>query len=437
MSLYHQHLQTLVARHNDACDQFQLNSIVLHSGSLTYYAGDDNSHPFRALPAAQQWLPYNLPPETWIVFSKETGLSLYWPAKQDFWHVMPVEPQGDWTKDWRVIAAKDASWLKQLEGNVALFSNQVNPSSLPDHIQLNPEPLMKWLDYDRAYKTEWEIENTRLANQIAAQGHFAAQEAFLTGLSEYDIHMAYLRATDQQQIDEPYGSIVALNEAAAVLHYENKRIEPLHPALTLLIDAGAKVNGYASDITRTFTAPGTLFDQLRQEVEIYQKRLVAACTIGTPYPNIHDMALQFAAETLQKTGICMLSTEEQLSKKIPQAFFPHGIGHLLGLQVHDVGGFQESRLGNNIPRPEHAPFLRLMRPLDDGMIVTIEPGLYFIPMLLENLVASTPDHGCDLKLINELKPYGGIRIEDNVVIRKEGPINLTRSSFAEIGRTIE
>jgi Xaa-Pro dipeptidase len=433
MSLYHQHIQTLVERFNEACQQFQLTNIVLHSGSTTYYPGDDLSHPFHPNPMAQQWLPYDVPADTWIVFSIETGLTLYWPAKQDFWHVIPDEPTGAWTKDWSIIASVDLSWLSGLKGNTSVFTHQPQQLDHFNDININPVDLGHWLNFDRAYKTEWEIENIRIANQKAVRGHLAAKSAFEAGLSELAIHRAYLDASLQQQIEEPYGAIVALNESAAVLHYEQKQGSEPNQSNTLLIDAGAKNLGYASDITRTYSQPGTLFADMISAVETYQQALSDSCVTNKSYLDIHNDTLHYTAQLLRETDLCALSIEEQMVKRIPQVFFPHGIGHLLGLQVHDVGGHQADRAGNTTARPEHAPFLRLMRPLEQSMVITIEPGLYFIPMLIEKMQKETKNHGCDISLINTLKPYGGIRIEDNIVVKTEGPLNLTRASFAELG----
>jgi Xaa-Pro dipeptidase len=431
MSLYHRHLQTLVQRFNHACDEFGYQNIVIHGGNTVGIADDDQSYPFRAYPSAQQWLPYDIEPDTWIVFSKQDGLTLHWPQGEDFWHVNSSQPGGDWSEDWTIQPTGDRSWLASLK-KAAILTPQPEMLAGVKNLEINPAPLKHWLAFDRAYKTDWEIDHLRIANQIAAKGHLAAEAAFHDGLSEYDIHMAYLKATSQQQIEEPYGSIVGLNEAAAILHYEQKQLAEPSDHRTLLIDAGARHNGYASDITRTFTTDTGAFNALLKGVDELQQKLVAQCTIGTDYLSIHNSALTMTAELLNTSSICSLSVEEQLAKKIPQVFFPHGIGHLLGLQVHDVGGHQADREGHTTARPEHAPFLRLLRPLDEGVVITIEPGVYFIPMLLEKMIAETPDHGCDLALIETLKPFGGIRIEDNVVVRHEGPLNLSRASFAEL-----
>ena len=115
---------------------------------------------------------------------------------------------------------------------------------------------------------------------------------------------------------------------------------------------------------------------------------------------------------------------------VSSAFFPHGIGHGIGLQVHDVAGFAESDRGGSIPRPDGHPYLRLTRVLEPGMAVTIEPGIYFIDSLLGAARADGRGRAIDWKRVEALRPFGGIRIEDNVVAQAGGPRNLTREAFA-------
>ena len=428
MTLYRQHLQILSERYREACDALALDTIALHSGQLTYHTNDDIAHPFRPLPLAQQWLPFDAMPNVWVIFSKHSGLSLVWPDQPDFWHVSPALPAGDWQQEWRIIPASATSLAAHLRGTAAIISHQPSSLGFGEADQLNPLALLNWLNFERAVKTDWEISQIKQANQQAVAGHKAAQKAFYAGKSEFEIHLDFLAASQQQQIEEPYGSIVALNDAAAVLHYEQKKTTAPTHHRTLLIDAGAKVNGYASDITRTITQGNAFFSELVSAMDALQQRLCSLCLPGTDYTEIHQQALTLTATLLQQTGICTLSIEEQLTRQITQIFFPHGIGHLLGLNVHDAAGLALDRDGNQATRPEHAPFLRLLRPLQTNTVVTIEPGLYFIPMLLEKLHAMA-NHGCDLKLIQSLKPYGGIRIEDNVVAHSQGALNLTRAYF--------
>ena len=116
-----------------------------------------------------------------------------------------------------------------------------------------------------------------------------------------------------------------------------------------------------------------------------------------------------------------LDDDNIVEKGITRVFFPHGIGHFLGVQVHDVAG-------KPTPPPEDAPFLRLTRRLEPGMVVTIEPGLYFIPSLMDPLLDGELGQYLNRELISRLRGCGGIRVEDNVVVTENGSRNLTRRS---------
>ena len=137
---------------------------------------------------------------------------------------------------------------------------------------------------------------------------------------------------------------------------------------------------------------------------------------------------------LRQAGIVKMDEEAMVAEGVTKPFFPHGIGHLLGLQVHDVGGFMASETGGVADKPEGHRYLRLTRPLQAGMVVTIEPGLYFIPMLLRQLRASPQSGLVDWESVERLSRYGGIRIEDDVACRAggEAPENLTRDAFAGV-----
>ena len=110
-------------------------------------------------------------------------------------------------------------------------------------------------------------------------------------------------------------------------------------------------------------------------------------------------------------------------------FFPHGLGHYIGLQVHDIGGFQASEDGGTLPRPEGHPYLRLTRTLDAGQVMTIEPGIYFIDLLLAELKQRPEASDVNWEKVDAFRKYGGVRIEDDVACTAGEPENLTRDAF--------
>ncbi|MBM6551542.1 Xaa-Pro dipeptidase [Marinomonas ostreistagni] len=424
-TLYTQHLTTLLQRYHSALNQFELDAIIVAAGAPSYYFDDDNSHPFKPYANAQQWLPFDLPANSFIVIKRDKP-ELIWPVSEDFWHLNPAIPEGEWQQHWQITPTRDDSWCQALPTRQAIIG-PVSVAGLSHH-----EALATWLNFDRAIKTPYEITCIKQASVKAAKGHNAAKQAFLAGASELEIHLAYLQATQQDATHTPYPNIVALNEHAAVLHYEQKQTErPIRP-LTLLVDAGATHNGYASDITRTTATLNDDFYALVEDMEELQHTIAQRAVAGTDFIELHQQTLHGIAHLLLRHRICSLSMEEQLEKRVPHHFFPHGLGHLLGLQVHDVAGKQTTALGTTHPAPEEHPFLRMTRTLDEHMVLTIEPGLYFIPTLMDRMKAKVRGHGCDVRKINEFMPYGGIRVEDNIVVGVEGVRNLTEEAFREI-----
>ncbi len=188
----------------------------------------------------------------------------------------------------------------------------------------------------------------------------------------------------------------------------------------LFVDAGVCFAGYCSDITRTWVKGGgagaTAFAQLVSGMEAMQQRLCAQVRVGMPYEQLHDESHRQVAGILREVGISRLPADELVSRGMTRAFYPHGLGHSLGLQCHDVGCALR-------PPREDNPFLRNTTDIAAGQVFTIEPGLYFIEALLAPLRKS-PD--IDWKLVDALAAFGGIRIEDDVVVQDQGVRNLTR-----------
>ena len=135
------------------------------------------------------------------------------------------------------------------------------------------------------------------------------------------------------------------------------------------------------------------------------------------------------ADLLVRFDLVRCSAESAFDRKITDAFFPHGLGHLLGLQTHDVGGKLANAEGNEVESPERFPSLRYTREIDVDHVFTVEPGLYFIPMLLDALRESEAGADVNWNKVDALRPCGGIRIEDNVVVTSDGADNLTRPAF--------
>jgi Xaa-Pro dipeptidase len=284
------------------------------------------------------------------------------------------------------------------------------------------------IDYQRAVKTDYELECMRHASRIGVHGHRAAHAAFLSGASEFDIHQIYCQASGQTQYELPYASIVALAPHGAILHYQHQA-RSVDGAPALLIDAGGQYLGYCSDITRTWTT-SDVFQPLIDAMGALQQRICTEARAGVEFTDLNALAHQQLAELMFDCGILNVSPEEALAHDTTLAFLPHGLGHLLGLQVHDAGGRSADIKGTALPPPKAHPWLRLTRPLQAGMVVTIEPGIYFIETLLAPLRDGAAAKRINWQRVDELMPFGGIRVEDNICINAQGHENLTRNAFA-------
>src|SRR5690606_26878013 len=203
-----------------------------------------------------------------------------------------------------------------------------------------PPAVVDYLEYHRAFKTPYEIAMMREATVRGVRGHRAAERAFRAGASEFGIHLAYCQAAGQDSETLPYGNIVALDEHAAVLHYTDRDRLPPEPARSFLIDAGASHGGYACDITRTYSAnPADEFQAMVDAVDAARPAMGAQVRAGHDdrrLPLDPHLAL---AGILRDFGNISMTTKAALETGVSSASFPHGNGHGIGLQVHDVAGF--------------------------------------------------------------------------------------------------
>ncbi len=431
--LYPQHLATLCARADEALARAGRDHLLVPSGRRHYQVFDDRDYPFAINPHFKHWLPLTTVTDSWLVYTPGQRPKVVYLQPHDYWHVVPESPRGWWVEhvDVHVIRTPEQA-LPLLPGPASRCAIVGEAgSALGDYVPDNPAAALDYLHYQRAIKTPYELALMRLAQRRAARAHLAAEAAFRGGASEFEIHMAYCAAARQDATEVPYPNIVALNEHGAVLHYTELDRAPPPESRSFLLDAGASHCGYAADITRTHASDtGSEFQAMVAAVDAAQQAMCAAVRPGVDYRQLHVDAHLSLMGILREFGVLRASPEAALATGVSAAFFPHGLGHLLGLQVHDVAGFAASDRGGTIPRPEGHPYLRLTRVLEPGMVVTIEPGLYFIDMLLDEVKRNGHGDSIDWARVDALRPYGGIRIEDDVACTTGDPENLTRPAFA-------
>jgi Xaa-Pro dipeptidase len=432
--LFDAHLQSTLAAVDAALASAGCDTLVLQAGDQRLLFQDDQASPFRSNPWFAWLVPAPPAPGSLLRIRRGEAPELLFVAPDDYWHSPPALPTSPWTLRFRLraMASGEAALAEvQAPTSGAAWIGEAAPAD--DRWQVNPPQLLAQLEQARCRKSAYEISCLREATGVAVAGHLAAERAFRAGRSEFDIHLAYLGAVRQTDEELPYHSIIGLNEHAATLHYQLRERQPPARSLSLLIDAGASCRGYGSDITRTWAmGPGT-FATLVDGMHVLQQELCQAVAPGVDWRELHLTAHRLVAELLRQAGVLKISAGEAVERGISSTFLPHGLGHLLGVQVHDVAGFRATADSPPIPRPPGHPALRLTRKLEAGMVVTVEPGIYFIDSLLAALRASRHADAINWTLVETLAVCGGIRIEDNVVVTAAGHDNLTRTAFADCG----
>lgn len=427
--LYREHREILQKRTEVALAHWHFERLIIDAGESFVYFSDDRHAPFVATPHFRHWCPLNTEHNLLeIIPGKKPRLIFFKP--DDFWH--DKQPLGNpyWSQDFEIVqvSQRDEIWRSLTPGSMSTaYVGPFGQVAEQNGFSANPHRLVAMLDWNRSFKTEFEAFCTSEANRIAAKGHHAARAAFENGGSELEIHYAYLQGVGSLEQELPYGTIVALNEKSAILHYEFKRREK--NGAVLLIDAGAKFEAYCSDITRTYctkAAPAE-FKAILDATEAMQLTLCGMAKPGVNYAELHHQSHLSVAKVLLDQGVLKgISQEAAIESGLTRVFFPHGLGHQLGIQVHDVAGQQSDPIGSPCMPPPQYPKLRSTRTLAPGMLLTVEPGIYFIPMLLDAHRAGKQSQAFNWKLIDQLIPFGGIRIEDDVLVTRDGFRNLTR-----------
>ena len=431
---YGQHLASLQQYWETALAAEGYDAAVIHAGSKLASFLDDYEYPFRCNPHLLWWVPLLHHHDSALLIRPGQRARLYYYQPDDYWHMPPADPESWWADELDVVAVRDPNAWKQagINARTAYIGDAPCLAEMVGAEQLNPEVLLNRIHLYRTRKTDYEIACMAEAARLGAVAHTAAFEAFNEGLSEYQIHQRYCMAIQQIDAELPYGNIVALNEHGAVLHYQTHEQRAPAESRSFLIDAGATKHGYATDITRTYAAGECEFADLISAMNDMQLKLCGAVVSGLDYRELHLQAHMDIAGILEDFKIINTSAGAAVESGLSGVFYPHGLGHFLGLQTHDVAGLIADAQGTPIPRPDGHPFLRLTRTLQAGNVLTIEPGLYFIEPLLRKWRETGDVSAINWNKVEELAPYGGIRIEDNMLVTDGEPRNLTREAFSSL-----
>lgn len=430
-SLYPAHVTELQSRAAAALSRDNLDGFVIHSGQEIKVFLDDYGYPFKVNPHFKHWLPLVDIPNSWLIVNGNDKPTLIYYQPVDFWHKVTALETSYWNEFFEIKILSNAKDVDQLlpydKKGFAYIGAHIEVAQALGFDNINPDGALNYLHYQRAYKTPYEQACMRLSNKIAVKGHKAARDAFLAGQSEYDIQQSYLKATQHTDNETPYGNIVALNENTAILHYTGLERGAPKNSRSFLIDAGANFHGYASDITRTYAFENNKFAALISRMDELMLKAVDGLKPGKSYVDLHIETYRDIGNVLKEFGVIKVDADTAVEAGIISTFFPHGLGHHLGLQTHDVGGFMADARGTHIDTPASHPFLRTSRIVEANQVFTIEPGLYFIDSLLGDLKASQHAQMVDWNVVEQFKPFGGIRIEDNIIVHQSHNENMTRA----------
>jgi len=271
-------------------------------------------------------------------------------------------------------------------------------TAYPPHTIIDPTPIIGEM---RLHKTAKEIEQMQTAATIAAEAHILAMKKVTPGMNESQVESlieAYMR--DKGASGVSYNSIIGGGDNATILHYVENNM-PLKDGDLILIDAGAEFEGYASDITRTFPVNGKFSKAQREVYDVVldvQLQCIEYTKVGNTVKGRQDFSIELLTEGMKKLGLLKGKTKDLIKKKSYMKYYMHGVGHYLGLDVHDAGRYFCDQ------KAKHS------RPFAPGMVLTVEPGLYIPP---DDKSAPAKYRGI------------GVRIEDDVLVTKEGNLNMT------------
>lgn len=435
--LFPAHLRSVAALWEQALEAAGFTAAIVAAGRPRLHLFDDLAAFFRPNPHFALWFPERRCEGAALLFAPGRRPKLYFHQPEDYWLTPPAPPA--WAEAhfelavFKTAEQLERAVLEDAKGLRVAFIGERAPSGLA--AAANPAALVNRLHHQRAWKTDFAVACLRQATARGVAGHLAARDAYYGGGSEFDILGAYLAASKQTEADLPYPCIVGLDEHAAVLHYQHYERSRPPNSRVLLIDAGAGCRGYGCDITRTWATPEAgAFAELINALDEQQRGLIDGIKPGLNYVELHLAMHRRICTLLHHFGLLGCSAEAAFEQGVSRTFMPHGLGHLLGLQTHDVGGWQSSPEGAEAQPPKGHDTLRLTRTIEAGMVFTIEPGLYFIPMLLRELRTQPGGDAVNWPLVESLSPCGGARIEDNVLVTEDGAVNLTREAFAQAQR---
>lgn len=302
--------------------------------------------------------------------------------------------------------------------------------SLSHSINLDTTYLKPAMDIARAVKTDYEVAQIREANRISSEAHRHVQELIKNMTNEAQVENAFLaKCRELGAKEQAYDVIAGSGPNAAILHYTGND-QDFGDRQLILLDAGAEYKCYASDVTRTFPINGVFTPEAKKVymiVEEMQEACIAMIEPGASWVSIVVKAVDIALQGLLGLGVLQHGRNGELPPRtISAAFFPHGLGHLVGLDTHDVISGVMLRGGG--------PEVPWATPLRTNMVVTVEPGVYFNKGYINWFLSKHGPESAQYVNMAALERYysiGGCRLEDCILVTNDGHENLTTAPKGE------
>ncbi|CAG8909680.1 unnamed protein product [Penicillium egyptiacum] len=338
-------------------------------------------------------------------------------------------------------------WLDERKqgSELYLIHDSEKPEHLPKNLPLDLDQLRPAMDTARGVKDEYEIRMIRQANKVSGLAHRRILESIRTMSNESQIEGSFLNTCISHGArNQAYQIIAASGPNAAVLHY-GRNNETLNNKPLVCLDAGAEWNCYASDVTRTFPLtgewPSDYVRDIYKLVERMQEECIRRIRKGVRYLSLHNLAHDIAIEGLLALGVFKNGTNLEIRQSgASKVFFPHGLGHHVGLEVHDVSERSIMALQGDFDELQYRPILNstclspctLSAPLlEEGMVLTVEPGLYFSPLAMADARRQPYARYIDFDVAEKYVHIGGVRIEDDILVTATGYENLTTAPKGE------
>ena len=397
----------------------QAPTVLIGAGEpIPIPGGLDQTYPFKAHPEYY-----------WLTGSQRSGGVLAYNEQEGWTHfVRPVTPSERlWEGNPDAPEGEDVAglseWLERCaSAEIAVLGSPVRGVKSDDELVAD---MRVRLDTVRRRKDSAEVELLERAVKATAAGHAKAREVIKPGISERHIQIELEAEMFRQGADAVgYGTIVGVGSHAAVLHFEpGDRI--VNSDDLVLIDAGGSIFGYTADVTRTYPAEERFTPKQQAIYDLVlaaESEGISKCRIGTEWHDVHRAAAAVLAQGLRDLGILKGEIDGLLDSGAIALFFPHGIGHMTGLGVRDVGGHP----GRGEIQPCCGVRVRIDFPLEENFLMTVEPGIYFVPAILDDPAKRERFRdSVDWESLDAWRSVGGVRIEDNVLITASGPRVIT------------